>query len=301
VIRTVAELALHGADVSGSNTPGATAYAAYAVKVNRWASDRCYFEAASIGPRLEREPEPEVEPQWTRPASLPPSFLPSRKKLRREQDWTPKTLKLIYKLELESAERFADAGKRRKKTSEYRDEKTGEYGAVAVTWPNGVVAFAPSGLPVVIKRSPDDVQDDERLTVGQGTGLFPAFKPDKVDALIAAALRGDPDAWSGKKVKGVQTAPPRRKPGPKPQHDGTPKELARLRQIKRRCKQRGIPFVIEEHLQRMKLQREKLHVITASSPPPSGGEQHGHVGTRHQRDPRSLEGRSENTKRKTAR
>jgi hypothetical protein len=287
VMRVVAELALRGANVSGSNTPGAAAYAARAVKANRWASDQRYLEAASIGPRLHESPEPEplVEPQWSR---------------LRGQGWTAKTLKQIYKLETKDAERKADAGKRRAKTSEYRDEKTGEYGAVSMAWPNGVVQFAPSGLPVLIKRSPDDVQDDDYLRpVGQGTG-FTGFKPDKVDALIEAALRGDPDAWSGKKVKAIQTEPPpRRKPGPRPKHDGTPKELARLRQIKRRCKQRGIPFVIEEHLQRRKLQRKKIHAIAASAPPPSGGE-HGHVGTKHQRDPRGLEGRSSNAKPKTA-
>ena len=169
-MRTVAELALYGADVSGSNTPGAVAYAARAVKANRWASDQAYFEAASVGPRLEStEPEPDVEPRWSRPASPPPSFLPaSRKKAVRGQDWTPKTLKLLFQLEMERAKGIADAGKRRKKTSEYRDEKTGEYGAVAVTWPNGTVALAPGGCqPVVIKRSPDDVQDDERLTVAR--------------------------------------------------------------------------------------------------------------------------------------
>ena len=193
VLRTAAELALNGADVSDSNIPGAAELAARTVEANRLARD----DVQSLGPRLgDRD-------GFGRDVPLP---------------WTVKAAQELYRLELADAQRKKDAARSRVRTSEYRNEQTGEYGAEAKMTRDGRVWFGKKDLPMVSRRH-----------VG-------------VRGIASYTTRRN---VNGRRVE-AQKSPNRRRPGPKPQN-GLAMD-ARLRKIKQRCKERGIPFVITDYV-----------------------------------------------------
>jgi hypothetical protein len=203
VLKEAADLALHGADVSGHNVPGAAEFAARAGLANSLARS----DVQSIGPHLY---DGEISGQTAEPEWLPPDA---------RSTWTGKTARQIYRLELAERKRLGrerawvpgmpmpvDRG-RRAKTSEYRNESTGEYGSETKITPDGRVLFGKS-KPWVDR---------------------PIVRP-----------RGIRD---GAKIQ-REVCPTKR--GPKPIYGFTMN--ARIRKAKQRCKQRGIPFVLENYL-----------------------------------------------------
>jgi hypothetical protein len=197
VVRKVAWLALNGADITGCNIPDAAEFAARTVEASRLAKN----DVESIGPRLDETPE----------RSDP--LLASR--------FGPQTL---YRLEMEDAERKKAAARSRARTSEYRNEQTGEYGPETKMTRDGRVWFGKSGQPWT-----------NRVTIKLG---------DLGDYLQRRSVK-----FKGGRTKrvGAQRAAARLKPGPKSQNGFTMN--ARLRKIKQRCRERGVPFVIENYLE----------------------------------------------------
>jgi hypothetical protein len=220
VLRMVVELALNGADVHGHNNPAVGDYVNHVLRANEWARS----DVESIGPRIAEDAtpitEPEVLPSW-----LPPGA----------STWTKKTARQIYGLELEERKRLGrertwvpgmdmrvDLG-RKAKTSEPRDETTGEYGGVTKLTPDGRVSFGKklphySGASIRVRGISDYTQK---------RGVKFADGRTRRVATQAATFRIN-------------------KPGPKPKHGLALDD--RLRQTKSRCKKRGKPFVVEEHI-----------------------------------------------------
>jgi hypothetical protein len=137
--------------------------------------------------------------------------------------WTAEDARQIRLFELEDAQRKADASKHRVKTSEYRNEDHGEYGPQSRMTRDGRVAFGRNGLPALNNQRTElrGLNDQQKRTMRLASG-----RTKKVDGQMAV-IRLD-------------------KPGPKPKHGFALDD--RLRQIKRRCKKRGVPFILAQHL-----------------------------------------------------
>ena len=138
--------------------------------------------------------------------------------------WTAEDARQIRLLELKDALRKADASKHRVKTLEHRNEDHGEYGPQSRMTRDGRVAFGRNGLPALNERT---IQHKP---------------PNDHSQKRSVRLRDDQTG----KVNGHIAVIRLRKPGPKPEH-GFPLD-ERLRKIKSRCKKRGIPFILAQHL-----------------------------------------------------
>ena len=112
---------------------------------------------------------------------------------------------------------------RKAKTSEKRNETSGEYGPETKLTPDGRVVFGKRGLAVLNSAgvSTSDIKD----------------YGSKRRVLMKGGCKRTVDG---------QQSPDRRKPGRKPAHGFA--LSARLRKVKQRCKQRGLPFVIEMYV-----------------------------------------------------
>jgi len=201
----------HGVDVSGCNHPLAGEYLPK-VQAENLHAQRI---AAALGPKIDENtlapPEPTVPP------------------------WSQKLANQMYQLELEDAQRKADASKHRVKTSEYRNEDHGEYGPQSQLTRDGRVAFGRNGLPRLNNRTtePLGVNDySQKRSVRLRDG-----HTKRVDGQIAVISLS--------------------KPGPKPEHGFALDH--RLRKIKSRCKRRGVPFILAEHLKSKTKAREPEH------------------------------------------
>jgi hypothetical protein len=237
-LRFIAELAMAGADVSGCNIPGALEFAERAKSRVQRAAETVY----SLGPEIDERPERERglpfisihgEVTW-QSTNLPPARawyqaeLRERKRLGRERVWVP------------GMPMHADQG-RRAKTSEHRNEQ-GEYGPEVRVTHDGRLYFNKHKVPV-INGAPIKVRGISSYTVECAVRLKNGRKR-KMDV-----QRAPGDAIIG-----------RSKTGPKPQHGVTMD--ARLRKIKQRCKERGVPFVIADHL--------KLPAVSPPANSPAG-------------------------------
>ena len=137
--------------------------------------------------------------------------------------WTAEDARQIRLLEMEDALRKADASKHRVRTSEYRNEDHGEYGPQSRMTRDGRIAFGRNGLPALNERTIEHRAPNDH---GQKRSV---------------RLR-DGQTGNNRRIAVIR----RRKPGPKPKH-GFPLD-ERLRKIKSRCKKRGVPFVLAQHL-----------------------------------------------------
>jgi hypothetical protein len=221
VLRAVAELALKGADVSGCNIPGAAEVAARNLEANRLASN----DVQSTGPWLDERDAPKSESRlfvsingeitWHEaPTNLSPGIaryrveLEERKRFGRERAW------------VSGMPMHVDQG-RRAKTSEYRNEQ-GEYGAEVKVSHDGRVYFGKKGSPLMSHSATES-------------------------GLKSSTTRRDVRLADGttKRLE-AQKSPTKRKPGPKPKYGFM--MSPRLRKVKERCEKRGVPFIIEHHL-----------------------------------------------------
>jgi hypothetical protein len=260
-IRRVVDLALHGTDFSGCNEPGLADYAAHVIRVRDcWRSDDVRLPWSS-GPSIAAGPTDNRDLQEL-VANLDKGLLPQAR-----GRWTATEVRGILNLELKLAKAKRRAGKSRVVTTEFRDERTGEYGRQVSVW-NGRVIIGKNNKPALTGAEPTI---DDRLTKVSDAKLVAfdsklAAEAQITDAELAAcAARGDPRAWSGGKVKPKVTAMARRKRGRKPKHGIT--MPAWLRKRKERCEERGVPFVIEDHLRARQVKLEqKLKIFTSPTP-----------------------------------
>ena len=137
--------------------------------------------------------------------------------------WTAEDARQIRLLELQDALRKADASKHRVRTSEHRNEDHGEYGPQSRMTRDGRIAFGRNGLPALNERTIEHRAPNDH---GQKRSV---------------RLR-DGQTGNNGRIAVIR----RRKPGPKPKH-GFPLD-ERLRKIKSRCKKRGVPFILAQHL-----------------------------------------------------
>ena len=154
---------------------------------------------------------------------LGPKLNEGDKPKRFGQPWTAEDARQIRLLEMEDALRKADASKHRVRTSEYRNEDHGEYGPQSRITRDGRIAFGRNGLPALNERTIEHRAPNDH---GQKRSV---------------RLR-DGQTGNNRRIAVIR----RRKPGPKPKH-GFPLD-ERLRKIKSRCKKRGVPFVLAQHL-----------------------------------------------------
>jgi hypothetical protein len=165
VLRAAAELAAAGADISGSNLLGLREYHEQANLLRRLAD----AEANSLGPKIE---EPDEKPTDL-PLGSPPRTLAQAR--------------LFHRLDVEDSAWKRDAGKRKAKTSEYRDEETGEYGPQVRVGRDGRVVFK-NGQPALNRggvrvRGLNDYSHKLRVQSADG-------KVRRVDAQKAIERRG---------------------------------------------------------------------------------------------------------------
>jgi hypothetical protein len=225
VLRAIAELAMDGKDIAGTKHPFARDYADWVVRGNQAAQQEVQREESSIGPSIADESGVRVVPVISFAGELTETAVPAndslgllryrieldeRKRLGRERAWVP------------GMEIRVDLG-RKAKTSEKRNETSGEYGPETKLTPDGRVVFGKRGLAVLNSAgvSTSDIK-------GYGS---------KRRVLMKGGCKRTVDG---------QQSPDRRKPGRKPAHGFA--LSARLRKVKQRCKQRGLPFVIEMHV-----------------------------------------------------
>jgi hypothetical protein len=162
-LRSAAELALNGANISGCNIPGAVELAARTAEASRMASRA----AESFGPLAHDNQAEQRVPPWG----------------RREAHE-------LYRLELEAAEVKAAAGRGRVMTSEYVNATSGAYGAEA--------RMAPDGRLFVGKNGP--ALDRSWVVAVGGIGDYSTRRlvkskngsTRKVEAQIAATGRSKP-------------------------------------------------------------------------------------------------------------
>jgi hypothetical protein len=161
-----------------------------------------------IGPRLD-EGELLLDPE------IRPEFCAERGK-----GWKPAMARNIHDLELEANKLKGKPC--RVRTSEYRNE-AGEYGPETKLARDGRVVFGRGGLAVLNRA-------------GVSTSDIKGYESKRRVMMKNGRMRT---------VDGQQS-PDRRKPGRKPVHGFA--LSARLRKAKQRCKERGLPFVIERYV-----------------------------------------------------
>jgi hypothetical protein len=224
VLRAVAELAMSGEDISGNNHPLARDYADWVVRENQAA--QVQREESPIGPQIDDEPGVRMVPvisftgeitERAAPASgLYRMELDERKRLGPERAWVPGMAMRV------------DLG-RNAKTSEQRNETSGEYGPETKLTRDGRIMFGGNG-PLVYGKAAVEVRGvkdySQRRLVSRNGKLC------RVDAQMSVSQTDQNLA--------------RIKPGPKPVHGITLD--ARLRKIRQRCRERGKPFVLTDHL-----------------------------------------------------
>jgi hypothetical protein len=224
VLRAVAELAMDGKDIAGTNHPLARDYADWVVQGNQ--SAQVQREESPIGPQIDDEPGVRMVPvisftgeitDYAVPANgLYRMELDERKRLGRERTWVP------------GMEMRVDLS-RKAKTSEHRSETSGEYGPETKLTRDGRIMFGGNGPLIYGKASVEvrGVKDYSQRRLVSRNG-----KLRRVDAQMSVSQTDQNLA--------------RIKPGPKPVHGITLD--ARLRKIRQRCRERGKPFVLTDHL-----------------------------------------------------
>jgi hypothetical protein len=232
-LRSIAELAMAGADVSGCNIPGAAKFAECAKSRVQRVAETVYSLGPEIDERAERGrrlPFISIDGDVTwRSTDLPPerawhqAELRERKSFGRERVWVP------------GMPLYVDRG-RRAKTSERRNEQ-GEYGAETRVTHDGRVIFGKK-LPLLPRAG---VQVSLKSYTKRRAVMFKDGRRRKIEVQMAPG-----DARS--------------KPGPKPKYGFTMGD--RLRKIKQRCEERGVPFVIADHL--------KLPAVSPPANSPAG-------------------------------
>jgi hypothetical protein len=145
--------------------------------------------------------------------------LDERKRLGRERAWVP------------GMEMRVGLG-RKARTSEERNETSGEYGPETKLTRDGRIMFGGNG-PLVYGKAAVEVRGVKDYS--QRRPVSRNGKLRRVDAQMSVSQPTQNLSHLA-----------RIKPGPKPVHGITLD--ARLRKVKQRCKERGKPFVLTDHL-----------------------------------------------------
>jgi hypothetical protein len=202
VLRAVAELAMSGKDIAGINYPPARDYADWVVRGNQAAQQEVQREESPIGPHIDAEPGVRAMAVISFTGEITQRAVPANDSLGL----------LHYRTELDERKRVpgmemrVDLG-RKAKTSEQRNETSGEYGPETKLTRDGRVVFGKRGLAVLNSAgvSTSDIK-------GYGSKRRVLMKGGRMSTVDG------------------QQSPDRRKPGRKPAHGFA--LSARLRKIR---------------------------------------------------------------------